>query len=63
MPFVDGESLRDRLNREKQLAVEEAVRIAREVLDALAYAHGLGPVPGRDQDHGQPPASAYLAAA
>src|SRR6184192_2362421 len=31
MPFVEGESLRDRLNREPQLPVEEAVRIAREV--------------------------------
>jgi Tol biopolymer transport system component len=42
MPFVEGESLRDRLNREKQLPVEEAVRIAREVLDALEYAHQKG---------------------
>jgi len=42
MPFVDGESLRDRLNREKQLPVDEAVRIAREVADALEYAHGHG---------------------
>jgi serine/threonine-protein kinase len=39
MPYVDGESLRDRLNRERQLAVADAVRIAREVADALAYAH------------------------
>jgi eukaryotic-like serine/threonine-protein kinase len=39
MPYVDGESLRDRLNREKQLPVDEAVRIAREVADALEYAH------------------------
>ena len=35
MPFVEGESLRDRLNREKQLPVHEAVLIAREVADAL----------------------------
>jgi Tol biopolymer transport system component/tRNA A-37 threonylcarbamoyl transferase component Bud32 len=42
MPFVDGESLRDRLAREHQLPVDEAVRIAREVADALHYAHGLG---------------------
>jgi eukaryotic-like serine/threonine-protein kinase len=42
MPYVEGESLRDRLTREKQLPVEEAVRIAREVADALAYAHGHG---------------------
>ncbi len=39
MPFVEGESLRDRLQREKQLPVEEAVRIAREVASALDYAH------------------------
>ena len=42
MPFVDGESLRDRLVREKQLPVEEAVRLAREVADALHYAHERG---------------------
>src|SRR5438876_4217323 len=40
MPFVEGESLRDRLNREPQLPVEEAVRIAREVATALSHAHG-----------------------
>ncbi len=39
MPYVEGESLRDRLNREKQLPVEDAIRIAREVADALHYAH------------------------
>ncbi len=39
MPYVDGESLRDRLNREKQLPVDEAVAIAKEVADALQYAH------------------------
>ncbi|MEP6688922.1 MAG: protein kinase, partial [Gemmatimonadales bacterium] len=42
MPFVEGESLRVRLAREKQLPVEEAVRIAREVADALDYAHRHG---------------------
>jgi len=42
MPYVEGESLRDRLTREKQLPVEEAVRIAREVADALHYAHQHG---------------------
>jgi Tol biopolymer transport system component/tRNA A-37 threonylcarbamoyl transferase component Bud32 len=42
MPFVDGESLRDRMDREKQLPIEDALRIAREVGDALQYAHGLG---------------------
>jgi serine/threonine-protein kinase len=40
MPYVEGESLRDRLNRDKQLPVEEAVRIATEVASALEYAHG-----------------------
>lgn len=39
MPFVEGETLRDLLRREGQLPVADAVRIAREVLDALAYAH------------------------
>ena len=42
MPFVDGESLRDRLTRETQLPVEAALRIAQEVADALGYAHGKG---------------------
>ena len=44
MPYVEGESLRDRLNREKQLPVEEAVRLAREVASALDYAHRRGVV-------------------
>ena len=44
MPFVAGESLRDRLERETQLAVEDAVRIAREVLGALESAHKHGVV-------------------
>jgi serine/threonine-protein kinase len=39
MPFVEGESLRDRLEREPQLPLEEAVQIGREVAEALAYAH------------------------
>jgi len=39
MPFVEGESLRDRLTREKQLPLEDALRIAREVGDALSHAH------------------------
>jgi TolB-like protein/tRNA A-37 threonylcarbamoyl transferase component Bud32 len=42
MPFVEGESLRDRLDREKQLPIEEALAIAREVADALGYAHARG---------------------
>ncbi len=39
MPYIEGESLRERISREKQLPVPEAVRIAREVADALDYAH------------------------
>jgi serine/threonine protein kinase len=42
MPYVAGESLRDRLTRERQLAVDEAVHIACEIADALAYAHAQG---------------------
>ncbi|MFL5334315.1 MAG: serine/threonine-protein kinase, partial [Geminicoccaceae bacterium] len=42
MPFVEGESLRDRLTREKQLPLDDALRIAREVADALSYAHAHG---------------------
>jgi serine/threonine protein kinase len=42
MPYVEGESLRVRLTREKQLPVDEAVRIAREIADALDYAHRHG---------------------
>ena len=44
MPFVEGESLRDRLNREKQLPVDEAIRLAGEVASALDYAHRHGVV-------------------
>jgi serine/threonine-protein kinase len=39
MPYVAGESLRDRLNRDHQLPVDEAVQITREVAGALAHAH------------------------
>jgi hypothetical protein len=39
MPFIEGESLRDRLTREKQLPIADAVRIATEVAGALDYAH------------------------
>src|SRR5688500_17303997 len=42
MPFIDGESLRQRLARERQLPVEEAVRIAVDVATALDYAHRHG---------------------
>ena len=42
MPYVEGESLRQRLSRERQLPVEAAVRITREVASALDYAHRHG---------------------
>jgi eukaryotic-like serine/threonine-protein kinase len=42
MPYVEGESLRGRLVQEKQLPVDEALRITREVADALEYAHQHG---------------------
>jgi serine/threonine-protein kinase len=44
MPYVQGESLRDRLVRERQLPIAEAVRIARDVAAALGYAHERGVV-------------------
>ncbi|HTS87746.1 MAG TPA: protein kinase [Gemmatimonadales bacterium] len=44
MPFVDGESLRQRLSREHQLAVDDALQIARNVGAALDYAHRQGVV-------------------
>jgi serine/threonine-protein kinase len=42
MPYVEGETLRDKLNRETQLGIEEAVKITTEVADALDYAHRHG---------------------
>ena len=39
MPFVDGESLRHRLERESQMGIPDAIRVLRDVADALAYAH------------------------
>ena len=60
MPYVDGESLRARLEREQQLPVEEAIRIAVAVANALSYAHERGVI-HRDLkpenillQHGQP---------
>ncbi|HKV76037.1 MAG TPA: serine/threonine-protein kinase [Gemmatimonadales bacterium] len=44
MPYVIGESLRDRINREQMLPVEDAVQIALEVADALGHAHAMGVV-------------------
>jgi eukaryotic-like serine/threonine-protein kinase len=42
MPYVDGETLRERLRREKKLSPSEATRVLQEILDALAYAHRAG---------------------
>jgi serine/threonine-protein kinase len=42
MPYVEGESLRDRLSRVVQLPLEDAIQVARNVGAALAYAHGQG---------------------
>src|SRR4029079_10603874 len=42
MPYIEGESLRDRLRRERQLPIDEAVRITREVALALDFAHRHG---------------------
>jgi len=42
MPYVEGESLRDRLERERQLPMADALRIAREAAEALDYAHRHG---------------------
>jgi len=44
MPFVEGESLRDRIAREHQLPLDDALQIAREVADALSHAHSRGVV-------------------
>jgi serine/threonine-protein kinase len=44
MPYVEGETLRDRLVRERQLPVGDALRIVQEVADGLGYAHSLGVV-------------------
>ena len=60
MPFVEGESLRARLDREKQLPIDDAIRISVAIADALDYAHGHGVI-HRDLkpenillQHGQP---------
>ncbi len=44
MPYIKGDTLRQRIDREGELPVAEAVRIVREVTDALAFAHGQGVV-------------------
>jgi serine/threonine protein kinase len=42
MPYVSGDTVRDRIDREKQMSIEAACSIARDVADALAYAHAQG---------------------
>ena len=42
MPYIEGESLRDRLDREGRLSVDDVIRIMRDVADALSHAHALG---------------------
>src|SRR6185295_1940684 len=42
MPFVEGETLRSRLRRDGPLSVDQAVRLAREIADALDHAHARG---------------------
>lgn len=42
MPFVDGETMRERIAREGELPIDDAVRLTREVAEALGYAHSLG---------------------
>ena len=44
MPYVSGESLRNRLNRDKQLPIDDALRLSKEVASALDYAHRQGVV-------------------
>ncbi len=44
MPFVEGESLRDRIDREKQLPIDDTLQIAQEVANALSHAHSQGVV-------------------
>ena len=44
MPYVEGESLRDRIDREKQLPIEEALRITSDIAEALDHAHRHGVV-------------------
>ena len=42
MPYIEGDTLRDKLDREKQLAIEDAIEIARSIASALDYAHRQG---------------------
>jgi serine/threonine-protein kinase len=42
MPYIEGESLRERLDREGKLPIDDVIRIMRDVADALSHAHALG---------------------
>src|SRR5258705_12632289 len=42
MPYIQGETIREKLHRETQFGIDEAIRVAREVADALDYAHRSG---------------------
>jgi serine/threonine protein kinase len=42
MPYIEGETIRQKLNRETQFGIDEAIRITTEVADALDYAHRHG---------------------
>src|SRR5207249_6263410 len=57
MPYVDGESVRDRLNRDKQLPIEEAVTIASEVAGAVGYAQSQGVAHGDSKPKRAPPSA------
>jgi serine/threonine protein kinase len=43
MPYVEGETLKEKMEQDGKMGVEEALRLTREVADALAYAHGRSP--------------------
>jgi serine/threonine-protein kinase len=53
MPYVEGESLRERLKRERQLPIEDALQITREVAEALGHAHEQGSI-ARCLESGRP---------
>ncbi len=56
MPYIEGETLRDKLNREKQLAVEETLEITKSVAGALSFAHERGGsfvIAAADDDRGR----------